>query len=35
VLGVSESCVCQIHTQLKRDLKQRLAADESLLKAVG
>jgi RNA polymerase sigma factor for flagellar operon FliA len=35
VLGVSESRVCQIHTQLKRDLKQRLANDESLLRAVG
>src|SRR6185295_12093492 len=35
VLGVSESRVCQIHTQLKRDLKSRLAADESLLRAVG
>jgi RNA polymerase sigma factor for flagellar operon FliA len=35
VLGVSESRVCQLHTQLKRTLKQRLAADEALLKAVG
>jgi RNA polymerase sigma factor for flagellar operon FliA len=35
VLGVSESRVCQIHTQLKKSLKQQLAADESLLRAVG
>jgi RNA polymerase sigma factor for flagellar operon FliA len=35
VLGVSESRVCQIHTQLKRSLKQQLAGEESLLRAVG
>jgi len=30
VLGVSESRVCQIHGKLKRSLRERLAADESL-----
>jgi RNA polymerase sigma factor for flagellar operon FliA len=35
VLGVSESRVCQIHTQLKKSLKHSLAAEESLLRAVG
>ena len=35
VLGVSESRVCQIHTQLKKSLKQQLASEESLLRAVG
>jgi RNA polymerase sigma factor for flagellar operon FliA len=35
VLGVSESRVCQIHTQLKRSLKLELASEESLLRAVG
>ena len=35
VLGVSESRVCQIHSQLKRTLKQQLAADAALFTAVG
>src|SRR3954464_7447176 len=35
VLGVSESRVCQIHSQLKRTLKGQLAEDASLFSAVG
>ena len=35
ILGVSESRVCQIHSQLKRTLKQQLAEDASLFAAVG
>jgi RNA polymerase sigma factor for flagellar operon FliA len=35
VLGVSESRICQIHTQLKRTLRKELAADEQLLAAVA
>jgi RNA polymerase sigma factor for flagellar operon FliA len=35
ILGVSESRVCQIHSQLKRTLKQQLSADASLFTAVG
>ena len=35
VLGVSESRVCQIHTQLKRTLRRELAADEQLLAVVA
>jgi len=35
VLGVSESRVCQIHTQLKKTLRRELAADEQLLAAVA
>jgi RNA polymerase sigma factor for flagellar operon FliA len=35
VLGVSESRVCQIHSQLKRTLKERLADDAMLFSAVG
>ena len=35
VLGVSESRVCQIHTKLKRTLKQQLSADALLLSAVA
>ena len=35
ILGVSESRVCQIHSQLKRTLRSELAADESLLAAVA
>ena len=34
-LGVSESRVCQIHAQLKRTLKQHLAADEPLFAAIA
>src|SRR3712207_1126695 len=30
ILGVSESRVCQIHSQLKRTLRKQLSADESL-----
>ena len=30
VLGVSESRVCQIHGELKRNIRRRLSADESL-----
>src|SRR4029078_5213704 len=35
ILGVSESRVCQIHSQLKRTLKQQLAEDAVLFSAVG
>jgi RNA polymerase sigma factor for flagellar operon FliA len=35
ILGVSESRVCQIHSQLKRTLKQQLADDSLLFSAVG
>jgi RNA polymerase sigma factor for flagellar operon FliA len=35
VLGVSESRVCQIHTQLKRSLKNQLQSEDSLFRAVG
>lgn len=35
ILGVSESRVCQIHSQLKRTLKQHLATDGMLFSAVG
>src|SRR3954453_14344149 len=35
VLGVSESRVCQIHSQLKRTLKRQLADEASLFAAVG
>ncbi len=35
ILGVSESRVCQIHSQLKKTLKQQLAADGSLFLAVA
>jgi RNA polymerase sigma factor for flagellar operon FliA len=35
ILGVSESRVCQIHSQLKRTLKRQLADDAQLLSAVA
>ena len=35
VMGVSESRICQIHSQLKRTLKQQLADDSLLFSAVG
>jgi RNA polymerase sigma factor for flagellar operon FliA len=35
ILGVSESRVCQIHSQLKRKLKQELAEDSLALAAVA
>ena len=35
ILGVSESRVCQIHSQLKRTLKPQLADDAVLFSAVG
>jgi RNA polymerase sigma factor FliA len=35
ILGVSESRVCQIHSQLKRTLKLQLARDSQLLSVVG
>jgi len=35
ILGVSESRVCQIHSQLKRTLRKQLSADESLFSAVA
>jgi len=35
ILGVSESRVCQIHSQLKRTLKSQLAEDSLLFSAVG
>ena len=34
ILGVSESRVCQIHTQLKRTLRQQLSDDSQLFSAV-
>ena len=35
ILGVSESRVCQIHSQLKRTLKQQLSSESLLFSAVG
>jgi RNA polymerase sigma factor FliA len=35
ILGVSESRVCQIHSQLKRTLKQQLSDESLLFSAVG
>jgi len=35
IVGVSESRVCQIHSQLKRTLRKHLSADEALFSAVG
>jgi RNA polymerase sigma factor for flagellar operon FliA len=35
ILGVSESRVCQLHTQLKRTLRTQLADEASLFAAVG
>src|ERR671923_43515 len=35
ILGVSESRVCQIHSQLKRTLKQQLSDEAPLFAAVG
>jgi RNA polymerase sigma factor for flagellar operon FliA len=35
VLGVTESRVCQIHGQLKRNLREQLKADEQLLREVA
>jgi RNA polymerase sigma factor for flagellar operon FliA len=35
VLGVSESRVCQIHSRLKRGLRERLSADELLFLEVA
>jgi RNA polymerase sigma factor for flagellar operon FliA len=35
ILGVSESRICQIHSQLKRTLKQQLSDDAVLFSAVG
>ena len=35
ILGVSESRVCQIHAQLKKTLRKRLADDENLFQAVA
>jgi RNA polymerase sigma factor for flagellar operon FliA len=35
VLGVSESRICQIHSQLNRTLRQQLAGDALLFSAVG
>jgi RNA polymerase sigma factor for flagellar operon FliA len=35
ILGVTESRVCQIHGQLKRNLREQLRADESLLSEVA
>jgi RNA polymerase sigma factor FliA len=35
ILGVSESRVCQIHSQLKRTLKQELAQETPLFAAVA
>jgi RNA polymerase sigma factor for flagellar operon FliA len=34
-MGVSESRICQIHSQLKRTLKQQLSEDSLLFSAVG
>jgi RNA polymerase sigma factor for flagellar operon FliA len=35
VLGVSESRVCQIHTELKRSLRASLSEDEALFREVA
>ena len=35
ILGVSESRICQIHSQLKKTLKQQLSEDSLLFTAVG
>ena len=35
ILGVSESRICQIHSELKRTLKRRLSEEEALFAAVG
>jgi RNA polymerase sigma factor for flagellar operon FliA len=35
ILGVSESRVCQIHSQLKRSLRVELAVDSRLLLEVA
>ena len=35
VLGVSESRVCQIHTELKRSLRSSLSEDEALFREVA
>jgi RNA polymerase sigma factor FliA len=35
VLGVSESRICQIHSQMKRTLKSQLSEDAALFSAVG
>ena len=35
ILGVSESRVCQVHSQLKRTLKSQLTADATLFSAAG
>jgi RNA polymerase sigma factor FliA len=35
ILGVTESRVCQIHGQLKRNLREQLRADEQLLSEVA
>ena len=35
ILGVSESRICQIHSQLKRTLKAQLASDGMLFSAVA
>jgi len=35
ILGVSESRVCQIHSQLKRTLKAQLSEDALLFSVVG
>jgi RNA polymerase sigma factor FliA len=35
ILGVSESRVCQIHSQLKRTLKAQLSAEASLFSTIG
>jgi RNA polymerase sigma factor for flagellar operon FliA len=35
ILGVSESRVCQIHTQMKKTLRANLADDEAMLKLVA
>ena len=35
VLGVSESRICQIHTELKRSLRSALSEDEALFREVA
>ena len=35
VLGVSESRICQIHTELKRSLRTALSEDEALFREVA
>ena len=35
IMGVSESRVCQIHTQMKKTLREHLVDDEAILRSVA